>query len=297
MGDDSSIAGEPTIELDYARPAPALARFVSGYHRYSLDLPDGETLDDVFYPGAANIRIQVSGGDWSVRIADRTIDPVPRASLFGPTNHALYSRSAGGTLFGAGLTPLGWVRLTTLPASDFADNITPLDLLLGRRAAELAAAIAAAKTLSEAAATFDAFFTGHLAPASPEDARIEAMHALLATNDTIAITEAAATVGLHPRTFARLARRAFGFAPKRLLRRARFLRSLMALRDASATNWSARIGEAYYDQSHFIGDARKFLGMAPGDFLRLKKPMNDASTRRRAEVLGAPAQGLHRPHS
>jgi AraC-like DNA-binding protein len=295
MRDKNRGPGEPVIELDYALPAHALARFVSGYHRYRLDLPDGGVLDDVFYPGAANIRIQVSGGDWSVRIGERRIDPVPRASLFGPTSHAIYSRSAGGTLFGAGITPLGWTRLTTLPASDFADTVVPLEALLGEDAARLAGAIGAAQTLAEAAATFDAFFAARFAPASPEDDRIEAMHALLAAGETIGIAEAAATLDLHPRTFARLAHRAFGFAPKRLLRRARFLRSLMVLREPSGAKWSDRIGEGYYDQSHFIRDAHEFLGMAPREFLRLKKPMNDASTQRRGEVLGAPAQALHRP--
>lgn len=295
MGDSSSAPGEPAIELDYARPAPALERFVSGYHRYSLSLPPGETLEDVFYPGAANVRIQVSGGDWSVQIGERRIDPVPRASLFGPTSHAIYSRSAGGTLFGAGLTPLGWTRLTARAASDFADNVVPLDLLLGPDAGGLTAGFGPAMRLADAAATFDAFFAARFPPAAPEDDRIEAMHTLLATGDAIGIADAAAAVGLHQRTFARLAHRAFGFAPKRLLRRARFLRSLMALRDAAGPRWSARIGDAYYDQSHFIRDAHEFLGMAPRDFLRLKKPMNDASTKRRAEVLGAPAQALHRP--
>jgi len=295
MGDSNRAPDEPAIELDYAQPAPALARFVSGYHRYRLELPEGGTLDDVFYPGAANIRIQVFGGDWSVRVGDRRIDPVPRVSLFGPTSHAIYSRSAGGTLFGAGLTPLGWTHLTTLPASDFADKVVPLEALLGTDAETLATTIGTAATLDEAAAMFDAFFTAHLAPASPEDTKIEAMHALLATNDSIAIADAAERLGLHPRTFARLGHRAFGFTPKRLLRRARFLQSLLALRDSSGGKWSDRIGDAYYDQSHFIRDAREFLGMAPRDFLRLKKPMNDASTQRRAEVLGAPAQGLHRP--
>jgi AraC-like DNA-binding protein len=295
MGDRSGTPEEPAIELDYARPALALARFVSGYHRYRLDLPPDATLDDVFYPGGANIRIQVSGGDWSIRVGERRIDPVPRASLFGPTSHAIYSRSAGGTLFGAGITPLGWTRLTTRSASDFADNVVPLDVLLGGEAATLAATIGSTATLAEAAAAFDSFFAMRFAPTAPEDQRIEAMHALLANNDSIGMVDAAAMLGLHPRTFARLAHRAFGFGPKRLLRRARFLRSLMALRDTSATNWSERIGEAYYDQSHFIRDAHEFLGMAPRAFLRLKKPMNDASTRRRDEVLGAPAQALHKP--
>ena len=296
MGDGSSNRpGEPAIELDYAKPAPPLARFVSGYHRYSLGLPEGDTLDDVFYPGAANVRIQVSGGDWSLRIGDRRIDPVPRASLFGPTSHAIYSRSAGGTLFGAGITPLGWTRLTTLPASNFADAVVPLAALLGEDAARLATEIGSARTLDDAAVTFDAFFAERFAPASPEDDRIEAMHALLAAGETIGIADAAATLDLHPRTFARLAHRAFGFAPKRLLRRARFLRSLMVLREPSDVKWSDRIGEGYYDQSHFIRDAHEFLGMAPREFLRLKKPMNDASTRLRGEVLGAPAQALHHP--
>ena len=51
----------------------------------------------------------------------------------------------------------------------------------------------------------------------------------------------------------------------------------------------------YHDQSHFIRDAHEFLGMAPGDFLRMPRPINAASTRLRRAMLGAPAQALHRP--
>ena len=105
----------------------------------------------------------------------------------------------------------------------------------------------------------------------------------------------AAELGLSTRTLHRLARAAFGFAPKLLLRRTRFLRSLTAVAAAPEAGWATLIDPAYHDLPHFIRDSHLFLGMTPGEFLRLRKPLNDASSRRREEVLGAPAQALHLP--
>jgi hypothetical protein len=69
----------------------------------------------------------------------------------------------------------------------------------------------------------------------------------------------------------------------------------MALRDARAETWASRIEASYYDHSHFNRDAQEFLGMSPSEFLRLPKPLNDASARLRTQILGAPAQALLQP--
>jgi methylphosphotriester-DNA--protein-cysteine methyltransferase len=100
---------------------------------------------------------------------------------------------------------------------------------------------------------------------------------------------------MHPRAFLRLALLAFGFRPKLLLRRARFVRTLTRLEEEPEANWVDVLDLGYHDQSHFIRDSHEFLNMAPGDFLRLPRPINAVSTRLRRAMLGAPAQALHRP--
>ena len=90
----------------------------------------------------------------------------------------------------------------------------------------------------------------------------------------------------------RVADRAFGFPPKLLLRRARFLRSLHALRVARRGEAASVIDPNYTDHSHFIRDAHDFLGMSPQAFLDIDMPLLKRSLDLRAQVLGTPAQAL-----
>ena len=296
MTSESAIASERQAEIavQFIQPAPALRRFISGYHFYTLNFAHGVTHDDLFYPAWGNIRFYSRGTDWRVAIGDAVFDPVPHAALFGPTSRASVSRSTSGSLIGAGLTPLGWTRLVRAPAADIADRIMPLgDVIPGADA--LADTVLAAPDAQAMAAAMDSFFLARLAPPGPTDARIEAMHRLLVEAPPITVDDAAAMLGMHQRAFLRLALAAFGFRPKLLLRRARFVRTLTRIEENQQANWVDVLDIGYHDQSHFIRDAHEFLGMAPGDFLRMPRPINAASTRVRRAMLGAPAQALHRP--
>lgn len=285
-------ASDLTFDVDYWQPDPRLDGLVSGYHRYAIALPAGQLHHDVFFPGWANIRFLIAGDHWRVKLGDTQFD-VPSAALFGPTSHAGYSEGASGTVVGAGITPLGWYRLTRREAADFADGIVPLSELLGADAALLADAARAPG--DEIKARFDAVFLRLLATPRPDEARVARAHRYLMDPGVGGVAEMADRLVLSHRTLNRIARTAFGFGPKLLVRRARFLRSLMALRDAGAETWASRIETSYYDHSHFNRDAQEFLGMSPSEFLRLPKPLNDASARLRTQILGAPAQALLQP--
>lgn len=281
--------------IRYWRPAEALNGLVSGYHCYSVKPASSERHHDVFYPGWSNLRFQLGGDPWSARIGDRHFDPVPRASLFGPTAQAIYIESGEGLLVGAGLTPLGWSRLTEMAASSVADRIVPFEALVeGDKGLLLAALVETAGDVG-VKEIFDAWFLRHFRGPRRGDERIVALHALLADANTGSISATAAQIGIHPRHFARLVQRSFGFTPKKLLRRARFLRTLLTLRDQPHGTWAGSIGIDYHDQSHFIRESHEFLGMAPGQFFSLRKPLNDASTILRRDILGASAQALYDP--
>jgi AraC-like DNA-binding protein len=283
---------ELAFDVDYWLPDPRLDGLVSGYHRYAVALAPGERHLDVFFPAWANIRFRVAGEHWRVRLGDESFN-VPRAAVFGPTSHAGYSEGENGIVVGAGLTPLGWYRLNRADAAEFADRVAPLAELIGADATPLADAAYAPPEAIKAG--FDAIFLRLLAQPRADEARVAQVHRYLMDPGQDGVAEMAAKLGLSHRTLNRIARAAFGFGPKLLVRRARFLRSLMALRGASAETWASRIESSYYDHSHFNRDAQEFLGMSPGAFLRLPKPLNEASARLRTQILGAPAQALLTP--
>ena len=285
---------QPPFDLDYWVPDPRLEGLVSGYHFYSVAPAPGERHQDVFFPAWTNLRFHIAGDGWRVRLGETVYD-IPRAALFGPTSLAGYSDAEQGAVAGAGLTPLGWYRLTRRPARDFADKVSPLDRLLDPAHVDGLFDALASADRRQIPGIFDNFFLHALSEPRPDEARVAAVHHYLMEPVHGGVAQMADRLGLSHRTLNRLGLAAFGFGPKLLVRRARFLRSLMALRDAEAETWSARIESSYYDHSHFIRDAREFLGMTPGEFLRLPKPMNDASARLRARILGAPAQALLQP--
>jgi AraC-like DNA-binding protein len=279
----------PVFELDYWQPDPRLAGLISGYHRYTIDPGPGRRHADVFFPGWANIRFHRSEADWRVRIGGETF-VAPPAALFGPMSRAGYSDSGAGMVVGAGVTPLGWYRLTSLKARDFADRVEPLAQLL-----DVADDALAAAPKEDIKPRLDRLFLPLLAEPRPDEARVARIHADLMEPAPGGVAQMADRLGLSHRTLNRIALAAFGFGPKLLIRRARFLRSLIKLAETEGQAWSSRIESSYYDHSHFNRDAIEFLGMSPGEFLRLPKPMWEASARLRTELLGAPAQALLQP--
>ena len=72
---------------------------------------------------------------------------------------------------------------------------------------------------------------------------------------------------MSPRTLSRYCARVFGFAPKHLLRRQRFLDTLGQVRTQPDAKFIELLDERYFDQSHFIRDFRAFMGMTPRAYL------------------------------
>lgn len=197
-------------------------------------------------------------------------------------------------MVGVGITPLGWLRLFDRPAADFADRILPLDDLVGEEAEGMLSACRTATRPAAVTATFDRWLVGRLrAPRASHTLASRLFDYLLTAHD-IGIGEACAATGASPTQLRRTARDHFGFPTKLLLRRSRFLKSLMPLLAAPPGQWSNVIDAGYCDYPHFVRDARDFLGMSPRAFLALDRPMTMLSMQNRLRDLGAPVQGLHR---
>ena len=134
-----------------------------------------------------------------------------------------------------------------------------------------------------------------LAEAGPADPAILALHTALFDPDMLTVADIAAQLGVTVRSVERLSRRAFGFPPKLLLRRQRFLRSLARFMLDPSRKWLGSLDCHYHDQSHFVRDFRRFMGMCPTEYARAEKPLLAAAARARMAAAGAAMQGLHAP--
>lgn len=288
--DECALPTAPRMR--YWKPAPALAGLVSGYHLYAVAAPDKPHCD-VFQPAWANLRVVLTPGtNWRVRVGEEAWQQVGECALFGPSSHVTWSESGSGIVVGAGLTPMGWARLGGVPAADWANRVADCEAVFGGTVAALRTMLCGTENDDALPVLFDAFLIGAMARPTRFDPAIARLDAALLDPANTTVGALVERSGTTARSLERLATRAFGFPPRLLLRRARFLRSLHAIRRVSPAQRTVAIDPGYTDYSHFVRDAHDFLGMAPGAFLKLDVPLFIQSARLRDQVLGAPAQAL-----
>ncbi|MEH3047744.1 AraC family transcriptional regulator [Sphingomonas adhaesiva] len=270
--------------IAYWAPGDDLARYVTGYHRYRAPMVPGG-YRDAFFPSWAAIRISLnSDDDWSVRLGNRTFDPVPRDAFFGPSSSAGYITTYGGSVVGVGLKPLGWAQLFGGDIARYANRVVALDEL-DAGGSTLRAALEDGVAPPEALASWVA---ARLHRRPPADPRIETLTLLLDDPATTRIEALAEALDMTPRGLAALTRFNFGFTPKLLLRRTRFMRALSGVLTEPARGSEVLDAAGYWDRSHFLRDSHLFLGCSVRDFQRRRGPLNQMALTARQGALGSP---------
>lgn len=280
----------PAAIVSFLAPAPALLPLVTSYYVIEVG---GEPVSDVLHPEWANLRLLLAGErDWL--IADRAgkMAACPRAALFGATSCARATVANAGRALGVGLTPLGWTMLVGADAAAFANAVVMAEALLGPSIAELHRALSAAKDDGARGRLLDAFWLARAAVAAAPRYQVARLTGLLADPAMGTVAEFAAAAELTPVTLGRACRRHFGFTPKLLLRRQRFLRTLATVLETRG-KLSAALDHGYSDQSHFNREFRHFMGETPGRYFDRVHPILDAAASARRAALGASVQGLH----
>jgi AraC-like DNA-binding protein len=281
----------------FVRPAAPLRKYITTYYFFEVESPGGMELEDLVHPEWASVRYVISGKSRGSFMPD-PLQELPDALLTGPTTRARRIGCTSVRIAGIGLLPLGWYRLVKADAHRWAN-------LSGDAATEPAFALFGEiwKTIRDMD-DFDAMtnaFDTHLLPAIAKPDRREeqvtALHDLLTDPDFANVGEMADRLGLDVQQVERLTRRAFGFPPKRLLRRQRFLRTLAHRLREPDLKWGGALDGQYYDQAHFNRDFREFMGISPREYLAMPRLISQGSATSRAEQLGEALQGLERPKS
>ncbi|MBS0480479.1 MAG: AraC family transcriptional regulator [Proteobacteria bacterium] len=259
---------------------------------YVVDAPG--PLADFTHPEWGNIRFLLVG---DMRFGspdghDMAPPPAP-AVIFGPSDRTRRFDSRGGRTIGVGLTPLGWLTLIGSDASKAANAILPLGDELGAPGEVLRQTLARADGDAAMVAILDAVLTARKPePSRYHDAVARVQQALLA-GKADQVAELAEAVQMEQRTLHRVCRTVFGFAPVRLLRRQRFLRTLAKVRDALDQPIGQLIDSHYYDQAHFNRDFKAYMGMTPMAYFSSPREVMRRAAEGRSALLGAPVQGLH----
>jgi AraC-like DNA-binding protein len=117
---------------------------------------------------------------------------------------------------------------------------------------------------------------------------------LLPQHHDLSVTTIAERLHVSESKLRRVSLRHFGFPIKVLLRRSRFMKSLVSIYGQEPGNWAKLIDPSYHDQSHFIKDFRYFMGISPTEFFSRPSPMTQLSMRARKDLLGAAVAALHK---
>ena len=195
--------------------------------------------------------------------------------------------------------PLGWATFVKGDAGDYADRAVD-----GLADPAFAAFSPLAEALADCAGGFadeleviETHMAGLIGRTVRNADAITAVNAALVDPEIATVAELADRVDMNVRSLERLSRKAFGFTPKLLLRRQRFLRSLAQFMLDPSLNWLSTLDHHYHDQAHFVRDFKRFMGMSPSAYAKLEKPFLIAAAQARMAIAGEAVQGLHEPES
>ena len=273
----------------------ALRPYCSIIYHIEVEAPASVRIDDYLHPEWANLRF-IAG---SVLLASVGSDAPSATAPFiatGPTSRATFFSCGAMRAWGIGILPSGWAKFFDIPAASMADRFCdgathPAFAAL----APLLDELAAIEDLEVGAALIDGRFAAMLASAPRDDPAIAAAYAALMDDDLGSVADLANKLGMSERSVERLSQRAFGFSPKLLLRRQRFLRSLARFMLDPSMAWIDTLDYHYYDQAQFTRDFKAFMGIGPRDYAARPKPILGAAAMARAAAAGAAVQGLHKP--
>jgi AraC-like DNA-binding protein len=272
-------------------PAPHLRGFISAY--FSTDIASEKPIADLSVPEWGCLRFVLNGGFDVFRSGS---DPfrIDGAYVQGPSSQGLEFHVQNCRMFGVGLIPEGFARFWKLDLGSIADSWMPIETFFDGSLLGLRDAL---EKTSEPTAQFelaDRFFSELLEqrPGNRMWKQVVIVHRALNDPGVSRIEDLAARSGMSASQLARFCKARFGFAPKLLLRRQRFLRMLEALHERPYAEWHNFVDPQYTDQSHMIRDFKSFLGVSPGQYMARSRLIQQASAAARLQALGGALQGL-----
>ena len=129
-----------------------------------------------------------------------------------------------------------------------------------------------------------------------DEAKIQRVHEALVGGDCTTVKGLADRCAMSIRTLERVCRRYFGFTPKLLMRRQRFMRSLSTFMLHQGSRWTEAMDAEYHDQAQFTREFREFMTMLPSEYAELEHPILASFMEARARIWGSAAQTLDRPN-
>ena len=283
--------------MRFFAPPPNLRRYFTTFYYMEFSGTAGKPVVDYTHPEWANLRFFNENAPHS-EADGGAIALAPRFNATGPSSRTMcFTLAPPARMWGVGLLPLGWAKYLGVDAADLADAMVdgavhPAYASFAPLAQDL---FGGEPDLEAECARIARHFQSYDPAPVPDEARIQAIHGALIDPEVHTVTDLVARSGVNQRTLERISSRVFGFSPKLLLRRQRFLRSVAYFVADPAHNWIESLDSQYHDQSQFVRDFKAFMGMTPRKYAALDKPILGAFMAARVQLAGHAVQGLDSP--
>ena len=281
------MSADSTISVHFHQPSPALAPYFTAFYRTETIAPGG-LVDDYLHPEWAALRF-TQGPPPVASVGPGPLVPQWPFVANGPTSKSIHFGVRTSLIWGIGLQPAGWSKFVRAPANELANlTVNGATHPAFVNFAPLAGAIFGETSDPHAeAARIEAHLLTLVGLPVPDEARIAQCHAAVLDPQVASVAELADRLGLPVHSLERLTRRYFGFSPKLLLRRQRFLRSLAQYMLDPSLNWIGAIDGQYHDQAQFVRDFKAFMGLSPSQYAALPHPILHPIMRQRMSDAGA----------
>lgn len=287
------MSPECEVRVRFCQPPAEFQRYFTTFYLVEFAVPFGVRVTDHLHPEWTNLRF--FAGDYpDAEARNGTRLSGTPFCVTGPSSHAVRFTVGPTRMWGVGLLPLGWARFVAAPAASLADAVVD-----GNTHPAFASFVPLATTLFGPKPDVEAelgriadHFRARAARPCPDESRIVAIHNVLVDPEVATVAELVARSGVSQRTVERICARAFGFPPKLLLRRQRFMRSLTDYMLDPSLKWIGALDGHYHDQAQFVRDFQQFMGMSPRQYGALEKPILSAVMQERARFAGRAVQAL-----
>jgi AraC-like DNA-binding protein len=177
-----------------------------------------------------------------------------------------YEYSGEGRVFGVKFRPGAFLPFLGGPVSQLTGQAVPLATLWGADdARRFAGELATSADLDDLVAVAERHLRAHWPQPDLEVAIVgRIVHALLHDRSVSRVDDVSARFGLSARSLQRLFQRYVGVSPKWVLQRYRLHEAAARLAEGTGGTWAEVAVElGYFDQSHFIRDFTRAVGMTP----------------------------------
>lgn len=253
------------VRLRYVAPPEHLRRYIGSLYLFTVDC-DG--FADMTRADVPQLRWMVDGGG-AYTFRNGIVAATPEVCLLGPTlgatRFALHART---TVVGVSLLPAGWLAIHGDDASNVTDQLCDMGTVGGQAYVDCLERLRSAKDADEMVnAVWD--FLGRRMKPLPESTWqfLTKVDAWLTGETSPQVGALIKESGLSARQVARLVKRLYGAPPKLLARKYRALRCSARIA-IDQEDWRTLCDDGtFYDQSHFIREIKRFIGLTPHQLL------------------------------